>query len=173
MVIAVVGGVITVMLLAWLAMGGDGEGDNGGQPQQPAAPSNQAPTPPPTPTDNTARDLLAGGTAKEGKPPTRPAPAITEAMVNEWSRLYQESKNHYNNYQREHAAGNREAKLREAALAKDKLDAAKAALDEPMLWWDEAILEDWAMPAEYAALEPIHKKWSTLNKKIRMTGTDG
>ena len=64
---------------------------------------------------------------------------------------------------------NFEARTRQSE-AKVKIDEIKALIEEPTLWYEEADMDDWSIPAEYVAMNKLYGKLSTPLKTIRMQG---
>lgn len=122
-------------------------------------PTNTAPKP--------ATSIQGSGTP--GKTPDRPAPEVTAEMLAEWDRLYIQAKEEFNNYQRKHLKGE-DGDMVHAGKAKELVDQIFASMDEALIWEEEATMEDWAKPAGIEAMLKRFKKYSTLEKKIRMTG---
>jgi hypothetical protein len=154
-------GVVVVGLLVILL-------SNGGN-QKPAAevPSGKpAVAGSPTPASSPA----ARETARSGKTPGKPAPALTEAMLQQARGLLAEAKALCNEGVAARTAGDNQGARSKQSLAKDQRDQIKGLLAAPALWQEEAQLGDWAQPAEYVALEKLYNEVSKLEKQVRMSG---
>lgn len=108
--------------------------------------------------------------ARSGKTPGKPAPALTDAMLQQARGLLAEAKALCNEGVAARTAGDNQEARSKQALAKDKLDQIKAMLAAPAIWQEEAQLGDWAQPAEYVALEKLYNEVSKLEKQVRMSG---
>jgi hypothetical protein len=137
-----------------------------------AAESRQ--TPPATapaasaPAAATSKLSLAG--AKTGKTPTKPAPALAAATLQQVQDLLNEAKALSNEGVTLRTAGDNQKARDKQTAARDKIEAAKKLIEQPLLWQEEADMSDWAMPAEYVTLTSLFGEMSKLEKKIRMSG---
>jgi hypothetical protein len=161
----VLGGVGLVVVVVVLVMMNSGGG--GGGAQQPAAPP-QAPGAAPASQPKAAPVQLAA--AKAGKAPARPAPPLTQAMLDQVRSLTASASALYNDGVKARSAGDNAAARERQAAAKDTLDQLQTLLQAPLLWQEEAQMEGWAQPAEYITLEREYGAAMTLTKKIRMGG---
>jgi hypothetical protein len=117
-----------------------------------------------------AATAVPTGTAKAGKTPARPAPALTTAMLGQAASLLDEAKALCNEGVKLRTAGDNQAARAKQSAAKDKIDAIKQLLAEAAGWQEEADLDGWAMPAEYGALVKIYEQIGPLEKRVRMSG---
>jgi hypothetical protein len=161
----IIGGAGLLVLIIILVMvksrgGGDDADDTGAN-----APANQPATQPEKPRSNVA---VSGGLP--GKSPDRPAPTLTQDTLNKMSDLLAEAKSISNSgFALLKEGKNFEARTRQSE-AKVKIDEIKALIEEPTLWYEEADMDDWSIPAEYVAMNKLYGKLSTLLKTIRMQG---
>ncbi len=157
-----VGLLVVVILLVVMSQSG----------KKPAA----TPTPTPTPAaqpkapHQSAPTQVAAGAAKAGKTPTKPAPALTQDMLQKAASLLDEAKALSNEGVKVRNAGDSAGARTKQSQAKDKIDEVKALLAAPLRWQEEADLEDWAMPAIYSSLGKLYNEVSSLEKKVRMSG---
>lgn len=160
----IIGGVALVVLIVILVManrgGGEDTNDSGSntpatQPsKQPAAPSNPL--------------SMAG--AKSGKTPDRPAPPLSEATLNKMNELLAEAQAISNAGMKLLGEGKNMESRDKQSEAKVKIDAIKAMIETQSEWYEEADLSGWAIPSEYATMNKIYGKVSSLQKTIRMNG---
>ncbi len=162
------GGAIAIVILLVLMTGGGGENadasgktgsgsQNADSSQNAKSPARPARTP-------------ASGTAKAGKTPDRPAPALSHDTLDKLDDLLAEAKTFYNEGVRARNATEHQ-KAREAqSKAKAKLDAWEKLVEPQLRWQEEAEMEDWAQPAEYDLLTRRYPTFSKLQKMVRMGG---
>ncbi|MEY4673234.1 MAG: hypothetical protein RL148_1018 [Planctomycetota bacterium] len=159
----VVGAVAVVGLLLVMSGGGG---------KKPAVPANQgtstpaaAPAAAPAPVVS-----LPAGSAKAGKTPGRPAPALTQETLGKLAQLEAQATVLFNESVTLRNGGDN-MKAREAAgRAKDVLEQWNQLVEPNLLWQEEAQLGDWAQPAEYTQLEKLFGAYQTLNNKVRKQG---
>ena len=160
----ILGGVGLLVVVVLLVVMNQGGGNKAATPApKPAAPAAK-PAHVPAPT------AVAPGAAKAGKTPGRPAPPLTQDVMQKAAGLIDEAKVLFNDGVKLRTAGDNTGARAKQSSAKDKLDEAKAMLALPLRWQEEADLDDWAMPAEYAALGKLYGDLSSLEKKVRMSG---
>jgi len=123
-----------------------------------------------SPQPHVPRTELQMGSAKRGKAPDRPAPTLTQEMLQEAAARIQEAKELNNEGVTLRNKGDNRGARDKQSQAKDKIDAAVAVLDAPAAWQEEADLEGWAMPAEYVTLSNLFGQIAKLQKRIRMSG---
>ncbi|MFN3243147.1 MAG: hypothetical protein ACE37K_16725 [Planctomycetota bacterium] len=159
-----VGALVLVVVLVMLnSKSGDDDKDTGdGQTQQQPAKQPARLVGPKT--------ELKMGSAKAGKTPDRPAPTLTQEMLQKAAGVIQEAKVLNNEGVRLRSAGDNQGSRAKNSEAKSKLDQVKEMLDAPLTWQEEADLEGWSMPAEYSALGNLYGELSKLEKRIRMGG---
>lgn len=163
----ILGGVGALVLIVVLVMlnsksGDEGDGDDPQNQQQQAAPQPKAPASTPM--------QLKHGSAKAGKKPDRPAPTLTNEMLQEANGMIEEAKALNNEGVKLRNAGDNRAARAKQSEAKRKLDEVIAFLDAPATWQEEADLEGWAMPAEYVTLGNLYVRIAKYQKRIRMSG---
>lgn len=160
----ILGGVGVLVLVVVLVVMNSGGGKS--------AAAETAPTPAAAPAGSTAKSapVVPTGTAKAGKTPGRPAPALTGAMLQQTAQLLEEAKVLCNDGIKARTAGDNQAARDKQSAAKDRIDAAKRLITDPLGWQEEADMGGWAMPAEYAALEKLYGQLSSLEKRVRMSG---
>ncbi len=153
--------VLILILVMFNSRGGGGDADDTGANAPAKQPANQ----PEKPRSNVA---VSGGLP--GKSPDRPAPTLTQDTLNKMSDLLAEAKSISNSgFALLKEGKNIEARTRQSE-AKVKIDEIKALIEEPTLWYEEADMGDWSIPAEYVAMNKLYGKLSTLLKTIRMQG---
>jgi len=160
----ILGGVGLLVVVVVLVMMNSGGGD---QNTAETAPKPAATQPASTPKTTVA---VPTGSARAGKTPTRPAPALTAQMLQQSAELLAEAKALCNDGITARTAGDNQGARDKQSQAKDKIDAAKQLMTVPLGWQEEADLEGWAMPAEYGALEKLYGQLSSLEKRVRMSG---
>jgi hypothetical protein len=161
----IIGGVGLLVLILILVIfnfrgGGDDADDAGGNVL-----ANQPANQPEKPRSNVA---VSGGSA--GKSPDRPAPTLTQGTLNKMGDLLAQAKSISNSgFALLKEGKNIEARTKQSE-AKAKVDEIKALIEEPSLWFEEADMGGWSIPAEYVAMNKLYSKLSTLQKTIRMQG---
>lgn len=154
-------GLVVVIALVVLMGGGDKDGGSGNTPSTTkpvAAPA--AATPAPTSTS-------AG---KQGKAPTKPAPALAADTVQKARDLIAEAKALSNEGVQARNAGNNELARQKQSAASDKCEAVKAMTATNWAWLEEAELESWTMPGEYVDLGKVYTDLLNLENRIRKGG---
>lgn len=159
-----VGALVLVLVLVMLNSKSGDDDNNDGDNQQQQQPAKQ-PTKPVGP-----KTQLKMGSAKAGKTPDRPAPTLTQEMLQKAATLIQEAKVLNNEGVKLRSSGDNKGSRAKNSEAKRKLDEVKSMLDAPLTWQEEADMEEWAMPAEYTALGNLYGQLSKLEKRIRMGG---
>jgi len=151
---------IVVVVVIVVMMNGGGKDDAAKDPAPVAAAPAPSPAPAPVPT----------GSAKAGKTPARPAPALTQETLGKLDELFGKAKAAYNEGSTLRTAGDNAGARSKQAEAKALLDRWKQLVEAQLLWQEEAQMEEWAQPAEYAALERIYGPFAKLEKSVRMGG---
>ena len=108
--------------------------------------------------------------AKAGKTPGRPAPALTAATLSRVRELLQEAKAISNDGVRERTAGNNMKARAKQSEAKKKIDELKLLFADASEWQEEADMGDWEQPGAYVTLGKIWGEIARLQKKVRMSG---
>ncbi|MBM3973499.1 MAG: hypothetical protein FJ301_05300 [Planctomycetes bacterium] len=150
-------GLVVVIALVVLMGGGNKDGDGG------AASSTTKPAAAPT----VATPAPAG---KQGKAPTRPAPALAADMAQNARDLLAEAKTLSNEGVQARTAGNNELARQKQSAASDKCEAIKAMTATNWAWLEEAELEGWTMPGEYVDLGKLYTDLLNLENRIRKGG---
>ncbi len=160
--VLVVGAIAVVVLL--LVMSGGGS-------NKPAASGSSTSTPAAAPAASpTAVVSVPAGSAKAGKTPDRPAPALTQDTLGKLAQLQAQATELFNESVNLRNGGDN-MKAREAAgRAKDVLDQWNQLVEPNLLWQEEAQLGEWSQPAEYIQLEKLFGAYQTLNNKVRKQG---
>ncbi|MFK7738974.1 MAG: hypothetical protein AB8H80_01530 [Planctomycetota bacterium] len=158
-----VGAVALIAVLVMMSGGKGGDTDSGGGKKQTPAASQKS-----QPSKRSA--TAPTGSARAGSAPERPAPELTQAMLNKAASLLEEAKalNRLGVTARNNGK-NTEARAKNSE-AKAKIDELKAVLADALGWQEEADMEDWAQPAEYDALGKLWIRISKTQKSIRMGG---
>jgi len=161
MILGGVGVLVLIMLIVMANGGGDDDDEGGNTDNQSNQPAKQPEAPAPK---------VQLGSAKAGKTPDRPAPALSQELLSKITGLYREAKAVSDEGIKLTKAGEREQGVAKQNEAKVKIDAIKAMIDDQLLWQEEADMGDWAQPPEYATLTNIYAKISRTQKSIRMNG---
>jgi hypothetical protein len=108
--------------------------------------------------------------AKAGKTPAKPAPALSADMIAQVRTLESQMKAHYNDGANARKTGDNSGAREHQAKAKDCLEKIDALIADQLLWQEEAEMEGWAQPAEYVEMAKVYGSVSTLAKMVRMGG---
>lgn len=138
----------------------------GGTKKEPA----DTPPPPAAATPAPPRAPASTESARAGKPPAKPAPALSPETLQQARDLLAQAKTLCNEGVQARTAGNNQEARDKQSAAKAKVDALKKLVGTQALWQEEAQMSDWAQPAEYVALEKLYGEVSKLEKQIRMGG---
>jgi hypothetical protein len=123
------------------------------------------------PSSQPASDKIALAAAKAGKTPARPAPALPASTLQELSDLLGRIK-----ALRNESVDARTSRA-DVQTARDKMGEAKQLCEQwlgkiqPQLsWQEEAQMDNWAQPAEYATLERLYQTYQRLENEVRRGG---
>lgn len=164
----VVGGLaLLVVVVVVVMMNSGGGASNAADSGSSAKPANTAPAAPAVAPKPAAAPT---GTAKAGKTPERPAPALTADTLARASQLLEEAKALCNEGIQLRSNGDNQGARTKQTSAKDKIDVIKQMIDAPLRWQEEADLGGWAMPAEYDALAKLYGQLSTVENRVRKGG---
>lgn len=158
----VLGGVGLVAVIAFVVLTGGGDKDGGGGASSTTKPSAAPAVATPAPTSTSA--------GKQGKAPTKPAPALTADTVQKARDLLAEAKTLSNEGVQARTAGNNELARQKQSAASDKCEAIKAMTATNWAWLEEAELEGWTMSGEYADLAKVYTDLLNLENRIRKGG---
>ncbi len=162
-----VGIAVVVVLIVVMSRGGGDASDANTTGANAAAKSSTAPPPTLTPAPSPAGATLA---AKPGKTPARPAPPLSQALLDQCGTLLAEAKALSNEGVKLRLAGNNaEARAKQSA-ASDKLERIKELTATPWSWQEEAELGDWALAAEYVRLGALYTEVGKLENQVRKGG---
>lgn len=165
MMVMVGAAAIAIVVVLVIMMRGTGAGAEDGD-----APADARPAVSEGSTPLVAQPASTGGSAKAGKTPSRPAPALSHETLDQLDEILGRAKTHYNaGVMARNAGNNREARA-EQAKAKAALDEWENLVSEQLRWQEEAEMEDWAQPAEYDILTRKYPSFSKLQKSVRMGG---
>ncbi|MFN9334804.1 MAG: hypothetical protein ACK6D1_19630 [Planctomycetota bacterium] len=154
-------GLLVVIGLPVVLGGGKKDGDNAAAAAtKPPAAAPAAPTPAPTPAS----------AAKAGKAPTKPAPALSAAVLADARTLLADAKALSNDGVQARNAGNNELARQKQSAASDKVEAIKAKTAANWTWLEEAEIEGWSMTGEYADLGKLYTDLLGLENRIRKGG---
>ena len=153
-------GLLVVIALVVMLGGGKKDGDSAAAATKPPAAAPAAATPAPTPAS----------AAKAGKAPTKPAPALSAAVLAECRTLLADAKSLSNEGVQARNAGNNELARQKQSAASDKVEAIKAKTAANWTWLEEAELEGWSMSGEYADLGKLYTDLLGLENRIRKGG---
>ncbi len=168
--------VIAVIAVFMLGGGGNSGGEGGGGGAAAAGtPSNgatggssSASTPDPVPSSDAT---LPAAEAKPGKTPTKPAPAITQAALDEANLHYRNAVDLWNKGSKARDAGDSTVYTDSLKEAFDEMEALRDALRSQTDWLDEADLEGWAIPADYEGLRRLLGPWDKHYQKVKKLKT--
>src|SRR5690606_490935 len=163
----VIGGIALAVVVALLFVMNSGGGEKAEAADKGAAP---APAAQPAAAKSEAAAPVTLSAAKAGKAPSRAAPALSQATLDEFNALVTKAKGFYNEGVKARTAGDNMGARDQQASAKDVLDEAQKLVAAQLLWQEEAQMEDWAQPAEYVTLEKLYAQYQSLTKKVRMGG---
>jgi len=154
-------GAIVVIVLVIFMMKGTGDQAPANTPKvaQPAAQPQAAPAP-----------SVSMAPKKLGKKPTRPAPELSQATLQELDQLLLKITELHNAGTTARLAGDNATARTKEGEAKQLLEQWKDKIDAQLRWQEEAQMEDWEQPAEYVTLERIYGRYQTLTKRVRMGG---
>ena len=173
-------GVVAVIAVVAVFMMGGGGGKSGGEGAGGGAaaagtPSNgatggssAASAPDPVPSSDAT---LPAAEAKPGKTPTKAAPAITQAALDEANLHYRNAVELWNKGTKARDAGDSTVYTDSLKEAFDEMEALRDALRDQTDWLDEADLEDWAIPADYEGLRRLLGVWDKHYQKVKKLKT--
>jgi hypothetical protein len=164
MVLGGVGVLVVIVVLVMMSSGGGGKDTTG------AAPGESAAKPAATTQPAPAAAPVQLAAAKAGKAPSRPAPPLTQEMLQQINALLAEAKELNNEGVKARSAGDNQGAREKQSAAKAKLDTLEQLVQPAIEWHDAADLEGWAMPAEYMSLEKLYAQVGPLVKRVRMGG---
>lgn len=154
-------GLLVVIGLVVVLGGGKKDGDNAAAAAtKPPVAAPAAATPTPTPAS----------AAKAGKTPTKPAPALSAAVLADARTLLADAKALSNEGVQARNAGNNELARQKQSAASDTVEAIKATTAANWAWLEEAELEGWSMSGEYADLGKLYTDLLNLENRIRKGG---
>jgi hypothetical protein len=159
-------GVVAAAAIGFFALSGGSK-----KPATTQQPSTPASTPAATPAPTPASSPLQLQSAKQGKTPKEPAPALTQATLQELSSLLDKVTTLRNESvtARAGSSDNQTARAK-MSEAYDLLQQWQQKVDAPLRWQESAQMEDWAQPAEYVTLEKLYAKFQRLNNEVRRGG---
>lgn len=164
MILGGAGLLVVILALVMFNKGGGDETPSNGGSSGGAKPAAQSSQPAPVAVN------VEMSAAKSGKTPERAAPPLTQETLTKMETLYAEAKAISDAGIKLQNSGQKMAGSAKQAEAKVKIDAIKALIEGPSGWYEEADFGGWAVPAEYATMNKIYGKVSTLEKTIRMNG---
>lgn len=163
MMVMVGAAAIAIVIVLVIMMRGDGEGDTNESTDQPT----------PAVSDKTTPRSVAPASfssAKAGKTPTRPAPALTHETLSRLDEILAEAKTHYNEGVTKRLAGDNSGARAAQAKAKVLLEQWESLIEPQLRWQEEAEMEEWAQPAEYDLLTRKYAPFSRLQNMVRKGG---
>jgi hypothetical protein len=163
----IVAGAIIVLVAAYIAFtsgGGGGESTAAANQTKPPAPvvKQEAPKP---------KSTAELGTAKAGKTPKRPAPAIDTKVYEKTDGWYDQSRKLFEDGQKLRDKGDSAAFQKKMHEAWDLMELIGPALETYTTWEEEANMADWAVPAEYDALRKRLARYDELRMKLKRSKT--
>lgn len=156
----VLGAIAVVVVVVLIVMMKGGTKDSGGTNDKPQTPTPAAKPAPAAPSSS----------AKAGKTPARPAPALTAETMQQCRDQQAKAQALYNEGSKARTAGDNTAARDKMAQAKVIIDQINQTLAVPMLWQEEAQMGDWTQSGEYIDLEKFVTALASLEKMVRMGG---
>lgn len=157
-------GVVLAAGVFFVVSRGGNDAKAGAQQQQ--VPVTPAKAPEPSPK---APIQLAG--AKAGKTPTTPAPALTQATLQELEAMLLQVKTLRNeSVTARQGSGDNQTARSKMSEAYKILEQWQQKVEAPLRWQENAQLEEWAQPAEYVTLEQMYASFQKLNNEVRKGG---
>jgi hypothetical protein len=157
-----VAALLVVVLIFALATGGGGSGTEAAESPRGDATGVEPSVPASAPAAG-----LTGGTPREGETPERSAPPIQEADLARAQQHYENAKQKWNEGQRARSSGDHETYVTATKEAFEEMEKQRDALRPYTDWYEEADLGDWAMPAEYGALQRRLDTYDRLYQRIK------
>lgn len=144
---------------------------NGDKPADQGTPTPAVAKPAETSKPAPAASNLQMSTAKAGKTPTTPPPALTPATLQELDVLLGQIKALRNEAvtARQGSGDNQGARAKMSEAYKLCVQWQQK-VDAPLRWQENAQMEDWAQPAEYVTLEKLFAGFQKLNNEVRKGG---
>jgi hypothetical protein len=159
-----IGGVGLVVVIALVVMMGGGKKDGAGG----NAPSTT--TPSVAPAAVTPVTPAPSSDGKQGKAPTKPAPALAADTLQKARDLLAEAKALNGEGVKARTAGDNELARQKQSAASDKCEAVRAMTATNWAWLEEAELEGWSMSGEYSDLGKVYTDLLNLENRIRKGG---
>ena len=157
--LAAAGLVVGLVFLIGGGSGGAGKGGTDASPAKPASASPQSGTPP--------SSSPSGGAPKAGKTPDRPAPTIDPASLALAQQHYDTAKDKVNEGERARQSGDSGTYTAALQVAFQELESQRDALRPFTDWLEEADMGDWALPAEYTALQRKLGEYDKLFQRVK------
>jgi hypothetical protein len=157
----VLGAIAVVVVVVLIVMMKGGSKDSG---------TNDTQSPTPTPAAAKSAPAAPGSSAKAGKTPAKPAPALTTETLQQCREQQAKAQALYNEGSKARTAGDNTTARDKMAQAKVIIDQINQTLAAPMLWQEEAQMEDWTQSGEYIDLEKFVTALASLEKMVRMGG---
>ena len=163
-------GVVAAAAIGFFALSG-GSKQPASESQKPATP---AAAPAEKPAAAPASTPLSMSSAKQGKAPTKPAPALTQETLQQLSAMLDKAKTLRNESvtARVGSADNQAARAK-MTEAYDLLQKWQEMIAPQLQWQEMAQMEEWSQPAEYMTLEKLYGTFQRLNNEVRRGGGGG
>lgn len=114
---------------------------------------------------------VALGDARSGKPPAKPAPELTVETLQKLQAMLDDAKLLINDGKRARTGrGDNQAARAKMGEASALLRQWEQMIAAPLLWQEDAEMEDWAQPAAYVTLSKMYDKFAKYQKEARMGG---
>ena len=124
-----------------------------------------------TEQNNKTLPSVALGKARSGKPPAKPAPELTVETLQKLQAMLDEAKELINDGKRARTGrGDNAAARTKMGEASELLRKWEQMIAAPLLWQEDAEMEDWAQPAAYVTLSKMYDKFAKYQKEARMGG---
>lgn len=162
----ILAGAIIVLVAAYVGFNSGGGGDPTPPAEQPKAAQPAAKQEAPKP-----KPVVEAGSAKAGKPPKRPAPAIDERVYEKTDAWYDQARKLFEDGQKLRDKGDSNAFQKKMHEAWDIMEQIPPALDSYTTWEEEANMGNWAVPAEYDALRKRLARYDELRMKLKRSKT--
>lgn len=147
-------------------MGGDND-----KPQRPAA-NRLAANVSEKETDRQPRRDEPRATARSGKTPDRPAPAIPESVLTKWDELYVKAKRLHDDARRAQSSGDGAEFNKLINDSWDVFVEIESVLETYIDWYQEADLDGWRMPNDYVRLQRRMDKYDPLKARVKRIKPD-
>lgn len=103
--------------------------------------------------------------ARSGTTPTKPPPSIDAAVIDHAEELYRQAADAWNAAQG-HRGTDYQQYGKDLTESAARLEELSDSIEPYALWFEEADMEGWSMPAEYVDLQRRFDRWDKLRVKV-------